>query len=71
MLVARYDRVCWWRSWAVSENGTVLDESFVCERAVGNEDSWAKAYVNGDDGSVLGMEFADDVFEFREGFAEP
>ena len=40
------------------------------ERAVGNKDSWAKACVNGDDGSVLGMEFADDVFEFREGFAE-
>ena len=41
------------------------------ERAVGNEDSRAKAYVNGDDGSVLGVEFADDEFEFREGFAEP
>ena len=36
---------------------------------VGNEDSWVEAYVNGDDGSVLGMEFAE--FQFDEGFAEP
>ena len=64
MLVTRYDRICWWRSWAVSKNGTVLDESFVCERTVGNEDRWAKAYVNGDDGSVLDMEIVDYVFEF-------
>ena len=71
MFVTRYDHGCRWRSWAVSENCTVLNKSFVCERAVGNEDSWAEAYVNGDDGSVLGMEFAEGEFQFEEGFAEP
>ena len=69
MFVSRYDHVCRRRSWAVSENCTVLNKSFVSERAVGNEDSWVEAHVNGDDGSVLGMEFAE--FQFDEGFAEP
>jgi len=71
VFVTRYDHVCRWRSWAVSENCTVLNKSFVSERTVGNEDSWVEAYVNGDDGSVLGMEFAEGEFQFDEGFAEP
>ena len=70
VLVTRYEGVCRESRWAVSEYGTFLDKSFVRERAVGNEDCWAEANVNGDDGSVLGMEFADYVFEFGEGFAE-
>ena len=40
----------------VSENCTVLNKSFVCERVVGNEDSWVEACVNGDDGSIRDKE---------------
>ena len=37
---------------------------------VGNEDSWAEACVNGDNGSILGMEFAEGLFRFEEGFVD-
>ena len=38
----------------------------MCERVVGNEDSWAEACVNGDDVSILGMEFAEGLYRFEE-----
>ena len=71
MFITGYDQVRRCSSWSVSENSTILNKSFVCERPVGNGDIWAKSYVNGDDGSVLGMEFAKGEFQFQEGFAEP
>ena len=71
MFFTRYDHGCRWRSWAVSENCTVLNKSFVCERVVGNEDSWAEACVNGDDGSILGMEFVEGLYRFEEGSVDP
>ena len=55
----------------VRENCTILNKSFVCERVVGNEDSWAEACVNGDDGSILGIEFAEGLYRFKEGSVDP
>jgi len=43
----------------------------VSDRAVGNEDSRAESDVEGDYGSVLGMEFAENGFEVGERFADP
>ena len=41
------------------------------DRAVGNEDSRAESDVEGDYGSVLGMEFAENGFEVGGRFADP
>ena len=68
VFVTRYDHSCRWRSWAVSENCTVLNKSFVCERVVGNEDSWAEACVNGDDESVKDKEAFFFFFPLRKVF---
>ena len=55
----------------LGKDGTVLDESFVSDRAVGNVDSRAESKVEGDYGSVLGMEFGENGFEVGERFVDP
>ena len=51
--------------WAVGEDGAVLDEGLVGQGVVGDKDSGAGADAEGDDGSVLGVEFAENRLHLR------
>lgn len=57
--------------WAVGKDGTVLDQGLVGKGTIPNEDSWAAADMEGDDGTVLVMEVSEDGLEFGKRFAEP
>ena len=43
----------------------------MCDRAVGYKDSRARAYAESDNGSVLGLEIAENGFELGEELEQP
>lgn len=59
------------RRWAVGEERAVLVEGFVGNSAVGDEDGFARAYADGDDGAVFGDGVAEVRFHLERRFAEP
>ena len=69
VLVARDELADEGGGWAVGKDGTVLDEGLVGQGVVGDEDEGPEADAEGDDGSVLGMVFAENGLHLR-GLAE-
>lgn len=48
---------------AISENGTILDQGPVGEGVGGDEDGRTRADLEGDNGSILGVEVSEDWFK--------
>lgn len=71
MLVAADDFARGKSPGSVSEDGAILDQGLVCKRVIGDKDSWARADIESDDGSKLGVKVSEDWFDFGERFEKP
>ena len=54
---------------AVGEDGTILDEGFVDDGAVGDDDGRGRADMDGDDGAIFGRETAQHRFNCKRRLA--
>ena len=69
VLVARDELADEEGGWTICKDGTVQDEGLVGQGMVGDEDEGLEADTEGNDGSVLGMVFAEKGLHLR-GLAE-